>query len=193
MDPHPAWATSKSTNLPASVVARGVYSCVFSAQNCFICLRAVLVTFLLFLAPRFTFLSTSTYHRLARSIRCLSVGSKIDHPQKNAHLGVQPPSDFRDTSNRLHGRRLSLARSISCAVARRLGAITQRVVGALFKIFLFKKGRDGGCTSMFLLDILSSNRVPEQELIATPLKFDIFLCLNLNGFGRCLKNTGVIF
>ena len=122
----------------------------------------------------------------------LSSVSKLDQPQKKCPSRAQP-SDFRDTSNRLHGRRLSLARSISCAVARRLGAITQRVVGALFKIFLFKKGRDGGCTSMFLLDILSSNRVPEQELIATPLKFDIFLCLNLNGFGRCLKNTGVIF
>ena len=39
----------------------------------------------------------------------MSLGSKIDQPQKECPSRAQPPSDFRDTSHRLHGRRFSLA------------------------------------------------------------------------------------
>ena len=39
----------------------------------------------------------------------LSLGSKIDQPQKECPSRAQPPSDLRDTSHRLHGRFFSLA------------------------------------------------------------------------------------
>ena len=38
-------------------------------------------------------------------------GSKIDQPQKECPSRAQPPSDFGDTSHRLHGRRFSHAQA----------------------------------------------------------------------------------
>ena len=41
----------------------------------------------------------------------LSLGSKIDRPQKGYPSRGQPPPDFQDTSHRLHGRLLSCTRA----------------------------------------------------------------------------------
>ena len=88
----------------------------------------------------------------------LSSGSKIDQPQKKCPPRAQPPSDFRDTSHRLHGRLFSLAqgqqrcaRSNLCALPRRLGAMTQGVWSLVQKL---KKGGVMGelnrcCCSIF--------------------------------------------
>ena len=71
----------------------------------------------------------------------LSLGSKIDQPPKKCLSRAQPPSDFRDTSHRLHGRRFSLAqgqqrcaRSSLCALPRRRGAMTQGVWSVVKKL-----------------------------------------------------------
>ena len=91
----------------------------------------------------------------------LSLGSKIDQPPKKCLSRAQPPSDFRDTSHRLHGQRFSLAqgqqrcaRSNLCALLRRLGAMTQGVGSFGQKL----KNRmcvcdEGCCTRMLLFDI----------------------------------------
>ena len=78
--------------------------------------------------------STSSDLSTTAWLNPMSSGSKIDQPQKECPSGVQPPSDFRDTRHRLHGRRFSLtqeqqrcARSNLCAVPRRLRAMTQGV------------------------------------------------------------------
>ena len=77
------WATSKSINLPASVAARGAKNCVFSAQNCFICLPAVLVRNLVsFAAPPLTALPPPSW------LSPMSLGSKIDAYKKMSISGA---------------------------------------------------------------------------------------------------------
>ena len=81
----------------------------------------------------------------------LSLGQKIDQPQKTCPSRAQAPSDFRDASHRLHGRRFSLAqgqqrcaRSNLCALLRTLRGKTQ---GVWSSVQILKKWRcDEGCT-----------------------------------------------
>ena len=96
----------------------------------------------------------------------LSLGSKIDQPQKSAHLG----RNRLPIPETLHGPRLSLAQgqqrcapSNLCALFRKLGAMTQGVWNFAHK--LKKRRCDEGCTRVLLLHILSYNTLSERELL----------------------------
>ena len=128
----------ESTNVPGIVAARSVSDCS--------------LPFYSFAAPPLTLLPP------LGQIRCLWVQKSISHTKKGPYR-AQPPSDFRDTSHRFHGRRFSLAqgqqrcaRPNLCALLRRLGAMTQGVWSFVQKQ---KKGGDVGCTRVLLFDILS--------------------------------------
>ena len=106
------WATSRSTSLPVSVVANGVYCLKY-----FYSLTAPLLTLLPPLG----------------AMRCLRVRKSISH-DKMCQSQTQTPPTPKGVSHWLHGRRFSLAqrrqrcaRSNLCAVPRRLGAMTQGV------------------------------------------------------------------
>ena len=58
----------------------------------------------------------------------LSSGSKIDQPQKKCPPRAQPPSDFRDTSHRLHGRRFSLAQEKQRYARSKLNSLLSKCV-----------------------------------------------------------------
>ena len=104
------------TNLPASVAARNVSNCS---------------------QPMYSFdWRTASDPSTTAWLNPLSLGLKIDQPQKRVHLDsrAQPPSDFRDSSHRLLGRRFFLAqgqqrcaRSNLCALRRWLCVLTQAV------------------------------------------------------------------
>ena len=104
LGPHPGPPRNRETSQLA--LRRGAArTVVFSAQNCFICLRAVLVTFFTPLPPRLWPL----YHRLALSYVFGFENMSRPPKKKKRPSGAQPPPDLRDASHRLHGQRFSVA------------------------------------------------------------------------------------
>ena len=90
-------------DLPASVAARGVHN-LFSAQNCLI---HVLARHALDHFPPSPPRLSPFYHRLLATSDVFWFETQPP-PKKGGPSRPQPPSDFRDTSHWLHGRRFSL-------------------------------------------------------------------------------------